>query len=398
MRYIWAIISLVLGTVLLFLGIGQRSIFSHLAEASFTTQNEANVSYVLIPGTVFTEEEGDPYITLDANQGFIALGKLNDMQAWLAPVNYRTLTRDKASKTVSFTDHTVQNSKWQDPIGSDLWIRSNDETSPGNNVNFASPVAKDQAILLATTHASQTLDATISVRWERRLYTPLAGPMILLGTLFSIAGVVLYILFVEQDRRVVSLQRRRTGKLWGIRDFFKKRTEVESIYPEALREKHRQIQQELAQGYSLRGAEWDEQKEQESSTKTETDPEQAEENANTTETETKPAKSLHEPFTTIEQKTDEIHKKVRERIHTIQVNRFEDDEPLKNWELWERSRESAGERGGRLGAANGRRTHESAEPRERRLVGNDKGTGSAEGAEAVRARHADATQPQEAEQ
>ncbi|MGO1700388.1 MAG: glycosyltransferase [Canibacter sp.] len=248
MRYFWAIASLALGAILMFVGLGQRTFFAEPTESTVQTSALSNVQYGFITEEELAKGNGTPSISIQGKNVMVAYGQAGDIEAWLAPVGYTQLTYSSEESDLESTDipadtpdngetdepteAEVAEPEWQDPRGSDLWI----DEAPAMDTSGVTQKLKlkpGQAALIASTESGETVNSPVTISWERNIYTPWAGPLLSVGGVLAALGIVLYIIAVDRDRRGLGPRRGRRGPLLGIRDSVKRRKKVDSIHPSA---------------------------------------------------------------------------------------------------------------------------------------------------------------------
>ncbi|WP_217131932.1 hypothetical protein [Leucobacter chinensis] len=232
MRYFFAILSLLTASVLLVLGIGQRTFLAPETSVKHEiTEITDDSEYVVIPAEIFELEEGNPSVVVSGENVFLALAEQRDIDGWLAESNYSTAQqvtdrREITSKhTKAQTDAAEQEGESEDeadaesesvahPQGSDLWLNEYDgETS----LKVAVSPEKSQA-LLVTAGDKPSAPTEVYVIWAQERGTPLAGPLLVTGGLFAALGIILYLFAVDHDRRGLGPRRGRRGPFLGLRN------------------------------------------------------------------------------------------------------------------------------------------------------------------------------------
>jgi len=208
-RFVLAIVSFVIGVVLVGLGVGQRTVFAPPTStvASVTTTTDAPVT--VIPGRVLVANPGHQRVRVSGAPGddtvFAAYGKSSDVNAWVAKARHQTIRYDAEGTTLrsraSGTEKTVP-----DPRNSDLWYGE----YQGKELDFTVDLPEDTSLLIVA-NGSDPAPSDISVTWPRDTSTPLVGPLLTAGGFFVALGIVLYVWAILHQRRLRGPRRRSGG-------------------------------------------------------------------------------------------------------------------------------------------------------------------------------------------
>lgn len=263
MRYVLAIATLVLSGVLLLLGIGQRTFLAGPAEIRYEAEVADGSAYAVIPADVFDSAPGQPNIVVQDPDAFVSIASAGDLEAWVEPFDHEVFGLDREAKSLSGTlvegvsadegaeegaeaeaseegSETAEEAQTGlDPRGSDLWLdewsaNSDSDTAeevPGgaaNALRVPISVASDQNVLIAL-DGEQPLPDAVSVAWVQDRSTPWAGPLLVAGGVLAVAGLVLYVLAVDHNRRGLGPRRGRRGPLQGIRNTFGKKKQMSAL-------------------------------------------------------------------------------------------------------------------------------------------------------------------------
>ncbi|MFZ6993637.1 hypothetical protein ACO0E1_17265 [Curtobacterium sp. RRHDQ66] len=205
MRFVLAIVSFVIGLLLVGLGVAQRTVFappsSTVAQASSMTRAPVTV----IPGSTLNANPGYQRINV-AGSGtvFAAYGKTSDVDAWVGDAKHNTLRYDAESERLvartSGSDASVP-----DPKGSDLWYQEYDGAG-----QFTVRLPQDVSVVLVGDGKSAA-PADVSVTWPRDTATPSVGPLMVAGGVFVLGGIVLLVWAFLHQRRSRGPRRRSGG-------------------------------------------------------------------------------------------------------------------------------------------------------------------------------------------
>ncbi|WP_156888116.1 glycosyl transferase [Microbacterium indicum] len=209
MRFVWAVVSFLAAVVLIGAGVAQLTVLkgpetltSEIAPA------DASLPYTVIDADVFSENPGQQQFSASGADGEIvaAVGRTSDIEAWLSDVSYNHATAGgsedgQPSVDVEVVDPTGDfegDRATNDPRGSDLWV--SEDTGDGSlEQNFSLP---DGMSVLLATDGSAAAPADLSLTWDVDVTTPWAGPLIALGALALLVGLVFWIAgFIGLRRR-----------------------------------------------------------------------------------------------------------------------------------------------------------------------------------------------------
>lgn len=227
MRFVLAIAALVVAAVLIVLGLAQRTVFLGPETLSMETTVEGDLPYTVIDGEVLGAHPGQQSITVSgSDQVFVAYGRTSDVLAWIGADDYNAIGIDEEAGTLTSTvvepeveepgpdapggetpdatapDETAQPDDADpagaaDPRGSDLWYA---EYSEEQAVLTTINVPSDVSVIIAS-DGTEPAPSDVRLSWPLNNATPWAGPLIALGILLLLVGIVLYFLGLRHMRR-----------------------------------------------------------------------------------------------------------------------------------------------------------------------------------------------------
>lgn len=223
MRFVWAVLAFIIAAALIAAGVAQRTVLlgSTTHEVDVTTGESA---FTVVDGSVLNAHPGAQTLVAEGEGTFFsAIARSIDVEGWLSDTAYTHITLNEESEVeavvvqpdplvgdesaeveaadpASEADGAVEDAAapvGRDPAGSDLWL---EESTHDGQMTSRLQLPEDMSVLLA---ADGTLPAPsqISLSWPTGNSTPWAGPLIALGSLFALAGIVLYILALRHVRR-----------------------------------------------------------------------------------------------------------------------------------------------------------------------------------------------------
>ncbi|MWB98638.1 hypothetical protein [Agromyces seonyuensis] len=240
MRFVLAIAAFLVAAVMIGLGIAERTVFLGPDRATASVQLEDPTAFVVLDGDALGAYDGKQTIEVSGGSPvFVSYGREADVEAWLGDLVYTSLEVDDEGELVSsIVDPTQVEEEEPDagetaaptetpratpeatapaedaaaaepgpsPVGSDLWLEEfTGETAVARTLDLPEGIA-----VLIATDGTQPAPADISVTWPLDNSTPWAGPLIVLGGLFFLAGLVLLALGFIQHRRGRGPRRRST--------------------------------------------------------------------------------------------------------------------------------------------------------------------------------------------
>lgn len=239
MRFVWAVASFVIAAVLIGGGIAQRTVFLGPTTEQVAVAEESTTAYVLVDGEVLNRLPGAQTL-IAKNDGpvFGAYARTADVSAWLADVDYTHVTlgaENAVESTVvtaaqaapEVTEATTAGNaaltaaqlpapQAGTPLGSDLWL---DEFTDTGSLIKQLALPDDMSVLLAT-DGTAPAPTSITLEWPIDNSTPWAGPLVVLGGIALLVGVLFYILGIRHMRRSRGPRRRGTpgGPATGVID------------------------------------------------------------------------------------------------------------------------------------------------------------------------------------
>ncbi|GAA4265184.1 hypothetical protein [Frondihabitans peucedani] len=196
MRFVFAVVTLVVAALLVLLGLAQRTVFAppDSVTSSITTRSDAPVT--VIPAKALKGFAGRESIHIEGgSKAFAAYGRTTDIRGWVGDASYNQVSFDKT--TQKLVTKTVQgDATTPDPADSDLWYQQ----YSGPELNFSLDAPDDISLLVASDGTSAA-PKTVSVTWPLSTATPLVGPLISAGLLVFVVGILLFAWAIRHHRR-----------------------------------------------------------------------------------------------------------------------------------------------------------------------------------------------------
>ncbi|MBO3664007.1 glycosyl transferase [Microbacterium stercoris] len=214
MRFVWAVIAFVLAAALIGAGIAQRTVFLGPDEATMKVEISEPQPYTLVDAEVFRAHAGLQTLQVSGSDTiYLAYGRTSDMEAWLADAPFTHVTLDAdgtaVAESVEAETPTYEGEfSGRNPAGADLWL--DEYTSDTGTLNKKLQLPDGVSVLLAS-DGTAPAPSDVSIVWPISNATPWAGPLIVLGGILLLLGLILYFLGVRHVRR--SRGPRRKGRM-----------------------------------------------------------------------------------------------------------------------------------------------------------------------------------------
>jgi hypothetical protein len=197
-RFIIAVVVVVLAAVMVGLGFAQRTVFAPpTSVSSEVSTSSSDATVTVVPSSALHGHGGRQTVTVDgADTAFAATGRTSDVLGWVGDAEYNLVEWDAdagelEARTVAGDETTVP-----DPSDSDLWY---DQYS-GSPLTFSLDAPDDVSLVLVS-DGTAAAPSDVTVTWPLSSATPAAGPLIVGGLLTLLIGVLLYIWAIVHHRR-----------------------------------------------------------------------------------------------------------------------------------------------------------------------------------------------------
>ncbi|WP_205484219.1 hypothetical protein [Arthrobacter sp. Alg241-R88] len=193
-----AVALVLLGLLTLLAGIGQKTIWapSETFTASAPADSEA-APLTVIDGNLRTLHGGTVKINIEGDGNFLlAAGRPDDVDAWVGQTAHNTVTGVSEDGKALQVEHADGEATTPSPAGSDLWV-STENASGQLEYSWTPPADGDWTLLLAS-DGTKPAPASISMTFPNDTSTPWAIPLMVLGSLLILGGIVLALLSVRK--------------------------------------------------------------------------------------------------------------------------------------------------------------------------------------------------------
>lgn len=221
MRFLIAIGVFAVAAVLLGVGVVQKVFFAGDEYTTLTTTVDTNAPYMVIDGKTLTLYGTNPIITVSGTQAtFVGFGRSEDVAAWIGADDYDVLKystkksdfvfgEGKANvvveapeETPALTENTISS-----PLGSDLWLG---EMAGKSTATLATFLDSDMSAIISA-DGQTNAPGNVTISWPLPSRIPFATGFIIVGGIFALVGLVLYLWALRHDRK--SQGPRRQGRL-----------------------------------------------------------------------------------------------------------------------------------------------------------------------------------------
>jgi hypothetical protein len=193
-----AVALVLLGLLTLLAGIGQRTIWapSETFTASAPADGQA-APLTVIDQKLRTLHGGTVKINIEGEGNFLlAAGRPDDVDAWVGQTAHNTVSGVSEDGKSLQVEHADGEATAPSPAGSDLWV-STENASGELEYSWTAPADGDWTLLLAS-DGTRPAPASISMTFPNDTSTPWAIPLMVLGSLLILGGIVLALLSVRK--------------------------------------------------------------------------------------------------------------------------------------------------------------------------------------------------------
>ncbi|MCU1568370.1 MAG: hypothetical protein JWQ56_3307 [Pseudarthrobacter sp.] len=189
-----AVALVLLGLLTLLAGIGQRTIWAPSETFTATAPADGQAApLTVIDQGLRTLHGGTVKLNIEGEGNFLlAAGRPDDVDAWVGQTAHNTVTGVSEDGKSLQVEHADGEATAPSPAGSDLWV-STENASGQLEYSWTPPADGDWTLLLAS-DGTQPAPASISMTFPNDTATPWAVPLMVLGSLLILGGIVLALL------------------------------------------------------------------------------------------------------------------------------------------------------------------------------------------------------------
>ncbi|OII27631.1 hypothetical protein [Frigoribacterium sp. MCBA15_019] len=207
MRFIVAVVVVVLAAVMVALGFAQRTVFAPPPSVSSQVDtSDSDATVTVVPASALHGHDGRQTVSVSGGEtAFAAYGRTSDVLGWVGDASYNEVEYDQATGELASRTVAGDTAEVPDPTDSDLWF----DQFTGSDLTFSLD-APDDVSLVIVSDGTQPAPADVRITWPLSTATPLAGPLIVGGLVVLLIGIGLYVWAILHHRRTRG-PRRRSG-------------------------------------------------------------------------------------------------------------------------------------------------------------------------------------------
>lgn len=206
MRYTLAVILMVVGVVVGGLGILQKTVWAPEGTITATAKIDASAPAVVIePGVLNLYETPATLTATGTGELTIAQAPIESVDAWLGKSAAQRVTGLSAEGVLS-TKAVQGEASVPNPGGADLW---ESEVSGTDTVGLDWKQEANRTGFLIAGDGTQGTVSTVTITWPNHASTPWAIPLMIVGGILLIGGLVLFIIGRRGAKRELARRRAR---------------------------------------------------------------------------------------------------------------------------------------------------------------------------------------------
>jgi len=197
-RFIVAVVVVVLAALMVGLGFAQRTVFAPPSSVTSTVSTESSDATVtVVPASALHGHDGRQTLSISGgDEAFAAYGRTSDVLGWVGDASYNQVGFDDETGELTSRVIAGDTTEVPSPADSDLWY----EQYSGSSLTFSLD-APDDISLVVVSDGTQPAPSDIAVTWPLSTSTPTAGPLIVGGLVVLVIGVLLYAWAIAHHRR-----------------------------------------------------------------------------------------------------------------------------------------------------------------------------------------------------
>lgn len=197
MRFVLALVSLVLAVGLIGWGIAQRTVLAGPDSLTAAGVVASDATVTVIDGATLNARPGLQEINVAGDTIFAAYGRTTDVLAWVGDASYNRIGFDE--ETLALTDTLVPGAddSVPSPAGSDLWL---EEYSAEDELRMLVKLDPELSVLLVS-DGTAPAPASLSLSWPLDNRTPWAIPALLAGAGMLLLALIFFLWALLNQRR-----------------------------------------------------------------------------------------------------------------------------------------------------------------------------------------------------
>jgi hypothetical protein len=197
-RFVLAIICFVIALGTLGTGVAQKTFLAGPSRVTMHTVSRTAAPVVVIDGAALNAYKQTQTVKLSGSEtAFSAYGRTSDVLAWVGDAKYNEVSLNKKTGVLQSTFHDGKTDTVPNPAGSDLWLQ---QFVFGQATDFSVQIPSGMSVI-AVSNGKLPAPSDISLSWPLDNSTPLAAPLILVGGIALVVGVILLLIAFYDLRR-----------------------------------------------------------------------------------------------------------------------------------------------------------------------------------------------------
>jgi hypothetical protein len=197
-RFVLAIICFVIALGTLGTGVAQKTFLAGPSQVTMNTVSRTPAPVVVIDGAALNAYQQTQTVKLSGSESaFSAYGRTSDVLAWVGNANYNEVSLNKTTGKLQSKFHPGKTSTVPNPAGSDLWMQ---QFVFGQATDFRVKIPATMSVI-AVSNGKLPAPSNISLSWPLDNSTPWVAPLILVGAIALILGVILLLVAFYHLRR-----------------------------------------------------------------------------------------------------------------------------------------------------------------------------------------------------
>ena len=198
MRFVLAIICFVIALGTMGTGIAQRTFLAGPDQVTLSSTAAKAAPVVVIDGAALNAYQSTQTVRLrGSSTAFAAYGRTSDVLAWIGNTNYTEVSINKTTDELQSVLHRGAATTVPNPAGSDLWLQ---QFTFDQAKDFQAKIPANMSVI-AVSNGKKAAPSTVSLSWPLDNETPWSGPLILVGVIALILGLIFLLWAFNHLRR-----------------------------------------------------------------------------------------------------------------------------------------------------------------------------------------------------
>jgi hypothetical protein len=197
-RFVLAIICFIIALGTLGTGVAERTFLAGPDQVTLSTVSTSPAPVVVIDGSALNSYKHTQNVKLSGSTTtFAAYGRTSDVRAWVGNATYNEVSLNKKTGALQSKLHQGKTETVPNPAGSDLWLQ---QFAFDAAKNFSIKIPSEMSVI-AVSNGKLPAPSDISLTWPLDNSTPWSGPLILIGAVALLVGLILLLIAFYHLRR-----------------------------------------------------------------------------------------------------------------------------------------------------------------------------------------------------